>query len=632
NKISGNATISVTISSKGIDNNIITNIDKTRRGNYTFEAKSYNKTIDDSVKLKINIAGKYITNFSLQSEKIDKTELGEYEFVFEILSVVVYFIILIAMIIAAFKRYRAYEIGFKTAIIVATIGGLAVIINFAYVKIAGGWEFLLPLFFGFLFSFGGYLIIMAVSESITREIWSEKLISLDLIINGYFLHNKVGKAILRGISFGMLLTALYLFILFVINSFTNFSVSVFKDEVIIFDNILSPVFPFVKSLNNILFPLIVIFLYIGTFIRSRTKNRAVFIIITSIIWSVVARDNTSPIYLGFIIQFLIGIVISWIIWKYDFLTILFALITAYSFLLISWFALLPEAGFIVQVIIFVIFLIFGIFALFSKYRLDDLNKITPKFQKHISERQRLQGELAVAREVQMSFLPQKSPLFNGLDIAAKCLPAYEVGGDYYDFIKFSDNHFGIAIGDVSGKGTKAAFYMTLTKGFLKATSRFSTYPAFLLTDMNAMFYENVERGNFISMIFAMINMEKKVLSFSRAGHNPLLYKKFGQNLEVLKPSGIALGLEKGEVFAKTITEQNINISSGDYVIMFTDGITEAENSKSEEYGLDRLIELINNSNFNDANELLNLVYNDVHKFTGKTTQHDDMTMIVIRVL
>ncbi len=632
NKINEEKHISISLTSKGIDHSVISKNDSSRRSNYIFEGKSYNISLNDSVKIKIGVTGNFISSFTLQSDKIDKAESKKYDIIFEILSIVVYFIVLIAMIIAAFRRYRAYEIGFRNAIIVGILGGLAVIGNFAFVRIGSGWEILLPLVFGFLFSFGGYIIIMAVAESYTREIWSDKLVSLDLITNGYFFHNKIGKAIIRSLCFGIGLAAFYYFLLYVISLIINFSVSVFKDEIVILDHAFTSLYPFVKSINNMLFPLIVIFLYISTFLRSRTKNKTIFILLTAFLWSLVARDITSPIYIGFFIQFVLGLVISAIMWKYDFLTLFFTLIISYSTVLISWSALLPETDFFVQILIGIVLTVLGIIALFSKYRLDDLNRITPKFQKHISERQRLQGELSVARDVQMSFLPQKSPKFEGLEIIARCLPAYEVGGDYYDFIKFSDHNFGIAIGDVSGKGTKAAFYMTLTKGFLKATSRFNTSPSLLLTDMNAMFYENVERGNFISMIFASIDMKNKVLSFSRAGHNPLLLKKPNNEVQVIKPTGIALGLEKGDVFAKTIAEHFINLDSGDYIVMFTDGITEAENNKAEEYGMDRLTEIINNGNFINAGELLELVYKDVQKFTGKTPQHDDMTMIVIRVL
>jgi sigma-B regulation protein RsbU (phosphoserine phosphatase) len=625
-------TISLSLSPNGIESNVTVKKIETKMGNYFFEGKTYNSDLDDSIKIKVGLFGNHITGFSLNSDKIEKIPEDNSQVIFEVISIAVYFIALIGIIIAAFKRYRAYEIGFRTAIIIGFIGGFAVILSFMFAKMPGGWEILLPIIFGFLVSFGGYIIVTAVGESYTREIWNEKLISLDLITNGYFFHNKIGKAILRGLSFGFGATALYLIFLYLFSLISNYSIVAIKDEIFL-DNQLSKLFyPVVKSINIILFPILIIFLVIGTYVKSRTKNNFYFIIISSFVYSLLLHDSAIPVYQSITINFVIGIIFSLLMLKFDFLTISISLFISYSSILIFWFALLPDNAFIFQLLGIALILIYGVFALFSKYRLEDLNEITPKFQKHISERQRLQGELAVARDVQKSFLPQHSPNFEGLEIVAKCLPAYEVGGDYYDFIKFSDTNVGIAIGDVSGKGTKAAFYMTLTKGFLKATSRFNTSPALLLSDMNAMFYENVERGNFISMIFATIDIKNKLLVFSRAGHNPLLLKRKNNNVEILKPQGIALGLEKGDVFNKTITEQSIVLNSDDYIIMFTDGITEAENNKAEEYGLERLINIINSENYKSAEELLSQVYKDVLIFTGKTHQHDDMTLIVIKVL
>ena len=125
----------------------------------------------------------------------------------------------------------------------------------------------------------------------------------------------------------------------------------------------------------------------------------------------------------------------------------------------------------------------------------------------------------------MSFLPKENPILKGIDIASICIPAFEVGGDYYDFIRLGKNKLGIIIGDVSGKGTQAAFYMTLTKGFLKAIAKHTDSPAEVLTKMNELFYENVERGRFISMIYAVVDLENKLIRIARAGHNPVILSR-----------------------------------------------------------------------------------------------------------
>jgi serine phosphatase RsbU (regulator of sigma subunit) len=269
---------------------------------------------------------------------------------------------------------------------------------------------------------------------------------------------------------------------------------------------------------------------------------------------------------------------------------------------------------------------------FTKDKITDLDSITPVFVKNINERQRMQRELEIARDVQMSFLPKSNPDFKGLDIAAKCYPALEVGGDYYDFVRLSDNKIGIIIGDVSGKGTQAAFYMTLTKGFLKAISKTSESPSEVLKLMNELFYDNVERGTFISMIYGIFDNEKKIFKLARAGHNPVIVRNSAQgNVEMLNPTGLALGLEKGILFGKTISELEIKYSDKDVFVFYTDGFTEAMNKKQEEFTEERLLTSVHKLKELNAEDSISIIYKEVKEFIGKTPQHDDMTIVVVKV-
>ncbi|MDZ7695106.1 MAG: PP2C family serine/threonine-protein phosphatase [Balneolaceae bacterium] len=128
-------------------------------------------------------------------------------------------------------------------------------------------------------------------------------------------------------------------------------------------------------------------------------------------------------------------------------------------------------------------------------------------------------------------------------MAAICKPAYETGGDYYDFIQLDDHRIAVAIGDVSGKGIQAAFYMTFTKGILHTLCRETESPAEVLKKANRLFYENARRGTFISLIYGIVDLRKKTFRFARAGHNPILhYAAQSQTMDLLQPSGIGLGL------------------------------------------------------------------------------------------
>jgi sigma-B regulation protein RsbU (phosphoserine phosphatase) len=211
------------------------------------------------------------------------------------------------------------------------------------------------------------------------------------------------------------------------------------------------------------------------------------------------------------------------------------------------------------------------------------------------------------------------------------VPAQEVGGDYYDFVLLTGDRLGVVIGDVSGKGTEGAFYMTLTKGFLKAVVRASLSPAVVLTQANALFYENVNRGNFVSMVYASLEMRGTKVTFARAGHNPVILFRARTSLaEFFQPKGIALGLEPGEVFARTIEEVSVPLETGDVLVLYTDGFGEAMNAAREQFGEVRLQESVVRLAGGSSEEILSGILNDVRKFVGRAEQHDDMTMVVVK--
>ena len=206
-----------------------------------------------------------------------------------------------------------------------------------------------------------------------------------------------------------------------------------------------------------------------------------------------------------------------------------------------------------------------------------------------------------------------------------------MGGDYYDFIELGERRVGIAIGDVSGKGTQAAFYMTLTKGFLQALAWQHESPAEVLVAMNRLFYRNVERGHFISMIYAVFDMDARELRIARAGHSPVMRRSDEADVEIIQSRGIALGFEAGETFSATIEELRVPLRAGDSFVLYTDGYPEAMTKAREEYGEERLATALRQCGGTSAEELLSHLYRDTRRFTGRAEQHDDMTMVVVRV-
>jgi sigma-B regulation protein RsbU (phosphoserine phosphatase) len=277
-------------------------------------------------------------------------------------------------------------------------------------------------------------------------------------------------------------------------------------------------------------------------------------------------------------------------------------------------------------------LIVAVSMVFRKGDVADIDEIAPAFARHITERQRLQQELEIARNVQMSFLPKNNPISSRLDIASRCAPALEVGGDYYDFINLGNQRVGVAIGDVSGKGTQAAFFMTLTKGFLNALAHVSASPSQVLTQVNKLFYENVERGIFISMVYGIFDTKVNTLTLARAGHNPVIMRKSRENhVQVVNPTGLALGLDEGGTFAKSIQEVKTKFHSGDLFVFYTDGFPEAMNKMLEEFGEERLCRTVEKYSNGSASEIMEGIFKDMKDFIGKAKQHDDMTIVVVKI-
>jgi len=253
-----------------------------------------------------------------------------------------------------------------------------------------------------------------------------------------------------------------------------------------------------------------------------------------------------------------------------------------------------------------------------------------------AEKKRLEEELRIAHEIQMSLLPQGPLGMPGLSVTALCVPAREVGGDYYDFFPIDDHRVGVLIADVSGKGTSAALYMAEMKGLMLSLSRIHTSPRDLLIDANKIIAEHLDARSFITMTYAVLDLQKRTMTYARAGHTPLIYLATNgaeRQLHVLAPDGLVVGLkiDNGETFNRLLREETMPIHSGDLLLLFTDGITEAMDASDDCFGEDRLAELLQQHADLTDEELRERVLREISAFVGNAPQHDDMTMLIIRV-
>jgi phosphoserine phosphatase RsbU/P len=253
-----------------------------------------------------------------------------------------------------------------------------------------------------------------------------------------------------------------------------------------------------------------------------------------------------------------------------------------------------------------------------------------------AEKKRLEEELRIARQIQMSLLPRGPLSIPGLAITALCVPAREVGGDYYDFFPLSRDRLGVLIADVSGKGTSAALYMAELKGVVLALSQRYDSPRDLLIEVNRIISENLDSRSFITVTYAVIDLRARLMTYCRAGHTPLVFlpASDADNAQVLTPSGLVLGLRiegAAEKFEELLEEDCISLGVGDVVVLYTDGITEAMNAASELFGEPRLSRIVEEHGHLNSTELRERILREIEAFVDGADQHDDMTMVLMKV-
>lgn len=250
----------------------------------------------------------------------------------------------------------------------------------------------------------------------------------------------------------------------------------------------------------------------------------------------------------------------------------------------------------------------------------------------LAEKERLQKEFEIARAVQQSLLPVCEPTIQGLDISGVCIPAEEVGGDYYDFFVIDDHRMGIVIADVSGKGTSAAFYMAEIKGMMTSLTHLIASPKELLQHLNKNLNKNMDKRIFTTMIYGVLDMTQKEFAFVRAGHNALLVKRADLNgdIDVHIPPGIALGLVPDHLFDINTREDCLRLNSGDMLFFYTDGLSEAMNDNREEFGEERLYSVFASNHDAEPRDIQREIMREVNNFVKDADQHDDITMVIAK--
>ena len=248
-----------------------------------------------------------------------------------------------------------------------------------------------------------------------------------------------------------------------------------------------------------------------------------------------------------------------------------------------------------------------------------------------NEKKRLDHDLAIARDIQRILLPAEAPIVNGFEISGVNVPARQVSGDYFDYIKVDDERLGVAIADVSGKGIPASLIMAICRSVLRSQAIGNPSPADVLQKVNRQLYPDIKEDMFISMAYLVLDHVRGGVTLARAGHDaPLLYQQKSQTLTPLKTPGMVVGIDSGDVFDRLTTDVAVSLERNDCILLYTDGITEALDNEGNEFGLERTIASVQSSAREGAQAIVTRLIDDLRNFVGSTPQNDDITMIAIR--
>ncbi len=248
-------------------------------------------------------------------------------------------------------------------------------------------------------------------------------------------------------------------------------------------------------------------------------------------------------------------------------------------------------------------------------------------QVELVQKERLEHELELARQVQQNVLPRNFPVVAGVDFAAFNLPARQVGGDFFDVIRLENDCLGVVIADVSDKGMPAALYMALARSLILAEAHRESSPRNVLANVNRLLMELGEPGMFVTVFYGVIDCAEKMLVYARAGHDLPLLLRDGDMIR-LGGDGVALGVVDGDEFH--LAEAEIALQSGDWLLLFTDGLIDAQGQSGARFGLDRLVDFWRRGAFRSVEDLCAMTFDHISTFQAGAEQSDDMTLLVVR--
>jgi hypothetical protein len=631
-----------------------------KRTDHVFKWVKTLPAIGGKVNISVVIQGDEVGRFGLtfgvptEADQVIKQVASRNSF-FGFLAYIFAFLFCIMLQVIFLKKYHEGEVGVKTAVIVFLVCWLTLaaetwlkITSYSFSATIGQMSFdgvgltifiLLSLVVWPFFSIMSFSA-WSVGEALGRDSFNRKFTAMDSLFSGKPATLNAASSMFNGYLAGV--SGLGLLALLASANIWLFNGSL--DGV----NYRTPAVPLaflippLTAISSAFLSEMTFRLFGNFFLYRFFKRRWLCLVLSAIPWTFYAIGfwnitiSISPMVPKWSILYIMGLFLGYIFWKFDLLTSVTAHFTIMGVMqsLPLLTAAPPELFYQGIAALGLVFLpaVFIVRGFIKKKVFSFEADLTPGHIKRITERVRMAKELEIARRVQMNLLPAKSPDIEGLEVEGICIPAHEVGGDYYDFIPLEDSKLGVVIGDVSGKGVPAAIYMTLTKGVIQSQAEHNLSPGEVLTRVNRSLYKMMDPRSFVTLFFAVIDSKADTITFSRAGHNPLFYFRYSENrILSLKPEGIALGIEKGEIFSQSIKEDHMQMEKDDLIVFYTDGFTEAMNKNLEEYGENRLQDIILRSKDKPVQQIIADIVDDVNLFVKGYPQHDDMTMVIVKV-
>ena len=600
---------------------------------YTLPEKPYGMT----VRFRVEIVGKSIKKWEYIYEP--EGGLAPQRRAYGPMRISGFLLLFILYAIYLIKRLRKDLIDFRQAVPIPILLGLSTLVVVLGATWGATYEVMIASLLGAMLLLPLALwIAYACSDSMAREVWEDKLLTLDALYRGYFLNRRFGVSVLTGLAMGAVTLGGFTLILYLAGRTARLDMVSWTLEM----NSMITSIPFLSSLseiaNQVLWLQFGVMLFILALLAQYLSKPIWIIGASAVAWGIGLNPllglPTAPLWATVAVAAFFGAIQAFVFVRWDFIASMVTQAAWMTGLVVLHLHFLNHPSFYGTIagllLIWLALVVFALVALQRPVNEEELKQFLPAHALKIVERMRLRRELEIARDVQLGFLPKQNPQVIGLDVASLCLPALDVAGDYYDFITLDDHRLALAIGDVSGKGISAAFFMTLTKGFLRSLIRTTTSPRQVMVEMNRLYWENVDRAHFISMIYGIFDTRASTLTFVRAGHNPILSIRQQQSLPLI-PKGMALGLEKGELFEQQLEEKTVTLRGGDIFVFYTDGFSESRNHRLEEFGETRLIQTLLECDGCSAGDIIVKVKNQVQAFSGRCARHDDMTMVVVRV-